>query len=252
MNAFADGRLRAWGGIGVACLLSLAGAGSALADDPSDNFDDAKTLRDWTVLKLNPRADLHSRLDVGKSRRGWLTLVPRASTGWYNEGMGPMLYKEVEGDFLIETRVTTRSRAAANQPPRAHYNSAGLIVRDPASAAGRQNWVVVNVGRQDPDIGTEVKTTVNSRSVLELQRGAQSGQLRLARMGTTVSALRKLDGEDRWTLIKEIERKDLPKRVQVGLMCNGWTGNADLVAEFDYVRFSVPNAAADLTAEPKE
>jgi hypothetical protein len=165
--------------------------------------------------------------------------------------MGPMLYKEVEGDFLIETRVATRSASAAGEAPRAHYNSAGLIVRDPASAAGRQNWVVVNVGRQDPQTGTEVKTTVNSRSHLELQPGGHTGQLRLARIGGTVYGLRKLDGESKWTLIKSFERKDLPARVQVGLMCNGWTNESDLVAEFDYVRFSVPKSAAELTAEGK-
>jgi hypothetical protein len=194
-------------------------------------------------------ADLHQKLDIGESRKGWLTLVPKANQGWYNEGMAPMLYKEIEGDFMMETRVVTRG---ANGAPTAHYNSAGLIVRDPASGERKQNWVVVNVGRQDPNTGTEVKTTVNSVSRLELQRGEHTGQLRMARIGTTVYALKKLNGETRWTLLREIDRKDLPNRVQIGLMCNGWTERADLTAEFDYFRVSVPKAVADLTADAKK
>jgi hypothetical protein len=231
------------------CALALASTTSA--QDLNDDFDDAKALKNWTVFKPG-REDLHQKLDIGDSRKGWLTLVPKRNQGWYNEGVAPMLHKEIEGDFLIETSVVTRKSGAPDRAPTAHYNSAGLIVRDPASAGQRQNWVVVNVGRQDPDTGTEVKTTVNSRSVLELQRGGHSGQLRLGRIGATVYALRKLDNEDRWTLLREIERRDLPKRVQIGLMCNGWTEGSDLVAEFDYFRVSVPKGAADLTATAKK
>jgi hypothetical protein len=220
---------------------------SEAADDTNDEFDDAKSLKGWTVFKPGNQ-DLYQKLDIGKSRKGWLTLAPKANQGWYNDGVAPMLYKEVEGDFLIETCVATRRSGAPNDPPAAHYNSAGLIVRDPASAGQRQNWVVVNVGRQDPNTGTEVKTTVNSRSVLELQRGDHTGHLRLARIGTTIYALRKLSSEDKWTLLREIDRRDLPNRVQVGLMCNGWTTQSDLVAEFDYFRMSVPKDKDALTA----
>jgi hypothetical protein len=237
-------------GYALAIVCGLAGASGAFAQHVSDEFDDAKSLKGWSVFRPGNR-DPHAKLDVGASRKGWLTLAPRPGQAWYNEGVAPMLSKTVEGDFLIETSVVTRKPGSPNEPPAAHYNSAGLIVRDPASAGQRQNWVVVNVGRQDPHTGTEVKTTVNSRSVLELQRGEHTGQLRLARIGTTVYALRKLSGEDKWTMLKELDRRDLPKRVQVGLMCNGWTNQADLVAEFDYFRLSVPKGKDDLTGAGK-
>lgn len=232
--------------VAVAALVPLAFA----ADPPSlgDEFDDAATLKNWTVLKSG-RDALQTKLDIGRTQKGWLALTPRANTGWYNDGVGPLLSKEIEGDFLIETRVVTRRTGAPDEAPRATYNSGGLIVRDPASAGRNQNWVVVNVGRQDPDTGTEVKSTVNSESKLELQRGAHTGRLRLARIGTTVYALKRLDGEDRWTQLKELERRDLPARVQIGLMANGWGAGADVNVEYDYFRVSVPKAAADLTAD---
>jgi hypothetical protein len=222
------------------------------AEDLSDTFDDPKTLKNWKILEVQGRKmDLYEKIDIGQSRKGWLTIVPRRSRGWYQETMGPMVYKEVEGDFLIETRVMTRSRSAKDQAPQATYNSGGLIVRNPASGPRQQNWVVVNVGKQDPNTGTEVKTTVNSASQLELQEGTHSGDLRLARIGTTIYCLSKLEGKTEWTLIKEFNRRDLPKRVQVGLMANAWGDAGDAIAEYDYVRFSVPKQQSDLTGDSK-
>ena len=235
--------------VATACVTLLVSSSPSHADDLSDDFDEKSSLQQWTVLKSSSNENLHQDLSLGSSREGWLTIRPRANHAWYNDGMGPMLYKMVEGDFMVETNVVTHRPGSRNQAPNAHYNSAGLIVRDPASSYGQQNWVVVNVGRQDPFTGSEIKTTVNSRSHLELQPGNHSGKVRLARIGSTIYGLRKLNGESEWTLIRTFDRNDLPSRVQVGLMCNGWTGNADLVAEYDYVRFSVPESADDLTKD---
>lgn len=235
----------------LAAVFGLACGGASSAQDLNDEFDDAKTLKGWTVFKPG-NVEPYQKLDIGAVRKGWLTLVPKANQGWYNEGTAPALFKQIEGDFLLETCVVTRKAGAPDEAPGASYNSAGLIVRDPASGPRRQNWVVVNVGHQDPDLGTEVKTTVNSVSQLEKRRGEHTGHLRLARVGTTVYALSKLNGEDKWTLLKELERRDLPKRVQIGLMCNGWTPQSDLHAEFDYFRVTVPKTKDDLTADAKK
>lgn len=106
----------------------------------------------------------------------------------------------------------------------------------------------MNVGNQSNFTGSEGKTTVNSKSHLELQRGSHNGKLRLARIGTKIYALRMLEGEKEWTLIREVDRADLPKRVQVGPMANGWSRQADLIAHFDYVRLTVPRSLKELTS----
>lgn len=232
--------------VSALCVL-LAAAAPSLAEPFEDRFDDPATPLQWAVLGGDNGP--HESIDVGRTRDGWLTVRPRPNHAWYNEGMGPMLHRAVAGDFLVETRVQTHSANNPGTPPSAHYNSAGLIVRDPASTQGRQNWVVTNVGRQDPHTGTEVKTTTDSRSVLELQPGPAEARLRLARLGDTIYALRRFPDDDAWTLIRTYDRPDLPDTVQVGLMCNGWTGDADLVAQYDYVRINQPTSVDDLTAE---
>lgn len=218
--------------------------------DFDDDFSSAARLEEWSIRdKVEGGSQTFETIDVGKLRKGWLTIVPRSTNGWYRDSMGPMLFKLVEGDFLVETSVAAHSRNEPSRPPGAQYNSAGLIVRDPASRRGSQNWVVVNVGNQKRFVGSESKTTVDSESVLELKPGASKGRLRLARIGPTIYCLRRLDGESEWTLLKQYDRPDLPQRAQVGVMCNGWTQNADIVAEFDYVRLTVPTSEADLRSD---
>jgi len=214
-----------------------------------DDFDDPTTLEHWDVLRLPDGTDPHDQLDIDNTRPGWLTVLPAPDHAWYNDGMGPALTRTVTGDFLIETRVQTHSRNNPDAAPDAQYNSAGLIVRDPASARGSQNWLVVNVGRQAPATGTEVKTTTNSRSVLQLHEGRAHATLRLARIGSTIYALRRYPDDDAWTLIRTFARPDLPPTVQVGRMANGWTPHADLTAQYDYARISTPDSPDELTAE---
>lgn len=221
------------------------------AGEPSelnDEFNNIESLDNWKVRdSVEGGAKTYESIEIGEGRDGWLTIVPKAENFWYQDHMGPMLYKEISGDFLVETRVATRSRNAAGEPPKARYNSAGLIVRDGNSKQGSQNWVVVNTGFQAKFAGSEAKNTVNSKSHLELQPGSHNGRVRMARIGSMIYCLRMLEGETKWTLIRQIDRPDLPKSVQVGPMCNGWSNAADLVAEFDYVRFEVPQDESQLT-----
>ena len=75
----------------LAVVSSLACGSVSFAQDLNDEFEDAKALKNWTVFKPG-NADLYQKLDIGESRQGWLTLVPKANQGWYNEGTAPMLY----------------------------------------------------------------------------------------------------------------------------------------------------------------
>lgn len=213
----------------------------------SDEFGSAETLSGWTDLHRSlGLAAPYSKLDVGTTREGRLSIVPRPGA-WYRDGMGPLLYKSITGDFIATVYATARSRRQPDQAPAAAFNAAGLIARDPASQQGRQNWVVINVGRQQSFLGTEVKTTVNSNSQLFLEEGPAEGEVRMVRLGADFHLLRRLRGEDSWRRLRVFRRPDLPATLQVGLMCNGWTNNPDLLADYDWVRFARPAGADDVT-----
>lgn len=243
-------------GLAGACASSSPGAHPAPSgppargDDPllSDEFNDPATLSRWSNLEdLEGSSHSYSVLDIAGTTPGRLTIVPDRSV-WYNDSTATFLFKMVSGDFVAQTSVNTRSVSDPTRPPSAQFNSAGFVVRDPASRGGAQNWLMYDVGFQDTQVGTEGKTTVNSQSNYELISGARSGLLAICRIGQTIHMFRKLDGEANWSETEHYERPDLPSALQVGLIANGYSG-PDLRAEFDYVRFSVPQSVADCTRE---
>ncbi len=232
----------------------------AAGSDPglSDEFNDASTMSQWRRWdQVAGREALHDVLDISTTNDGMLTLQPRTS-GWYDHFEGPLLYKMVQGDFLAETFVAATSRTTPGAIPSEQFNSAGMLVRDPTHGRGHDNWVMVNTGRQRGDlIASEGKTTVDSRSDLQLFDGANRGRLRLCRVGTAVVVARQLEGETEFTVTNRFDRPDLPAQVQVGLVANGWNTSdpepdlsrtPDLEATFDYIRFSVPASETDCIA----
>jgi hypothetical protein len=216
---------------------------------PSDEFDDPATLSCWTELDvLQGDPSQYTLLDIGATAPGYLSVEPTHTLGWYMGQDAVFLFKELSGNFVVETHVTTSDRAAPAQPPSQPFNSAGLLVRDPASGPGAENWLMYNVGFQQQFVGTEGKTTVNSQSVLTLNPGANAGRLRICRVGSDVHMLKWLDDENDWTLEHSFVRDDLPATLQVGMMADGYTNPPDLHARFDWVRFgTVPGGFADCT-----
>ncbi len=223
----------------------------------SDEFDDAATLPDWTRRHEAEGTEAgYSTLDIDTSTAGHLTFVPTTG-GWFGDFIGALLFKEVSGNFMVETSVAAVNQDGSGGPPTMGYNSAGVLVRDPASVPGAQNWVVHNVGFQDTIIATEGKTTTNSASILELIEGSNSGRLRICRIGEALILTRRLDDEASFTETHRFTRS-FPDTVQVGLTVNGWnsTGSApnfdrepDLRAEFDYIRFWEIDTEAECLAD---
>ena len=237
----------------VVCLLAFLPAlilfavvSADFSPTHSDEFEDAATLSNWTALGSN--ATTASTIDIDTSEDGKLVIVPTVlnHNGWYNSSIGPYLYKEVTGDFIVTSHIIAGNVADHNAPPTGTYNSAGFIVRDPASTTPQmQNWIMYNLGAQVYDneaehsLATEAKTTINSTSVLTLRPTASAtsnaGQLTLCRSGSTFYAFKWMDDEAGWLLEETLVRPDLPATLQVGTVVNGWT-NATLRAQFDYVR----------------
>lgn len=230
-----------------------AGPGGSTGDGPdapvdelSDEFDDPSTLARWSVREEveggTPATERIAIVD------GVLEMVPSAG-GWFGDWVGAMLFKTIEGDFMMETHVTAASRSDPTAAPLLPFNSGGLIARDPASAPGQQSWITHNVGYQSSSVATEGKTTIDSQSILYLVDGIHHGRLRMCRFGDSFVLARWLDDESAWMQTQRFERPDLPDVLQVGMMANGWnsTGSQpdtrrtpDVHVSFDYVRFSRP------------
>lgn len=251
----------------------------------SDDFGDPTSLARWTIR--NP--DLATKLDVHTTTPGNLTVVPAAVTNnaWYSDFQAPFVFKPVTGNFVVETSVRVASTFAPANPavaPTGAFNSAGVVVRDPASPSrtisGQQSWIMYNIGWQLDSFAREAKTTRRggsspSLSTLYLNKtpaGVFSARLRICRIGSSFRLYHLHPTETTWTEERVISttqemgngagvatpgvdathlsftRTDLPSTLQVGLIANAWGAPAQTRGQFDYIHLGAVSTVADCTA----
>ncbi|HNN93180.1 MAG TPA: hypothetical protein PKI03_12960 [Pseudomonadota bacterium] len=248
--------------------------GSSLAA-LSDEFS-ASSLSGWSDLFPS----LHSTLSLTQVT-GQLSLAPVAvdQTHWYSDQHGPMIYKAVTGNFVVETQLRVGRQSDMAQAPRGQFSAGGFVVRDPQSVApGSERWVMYNIGYQSGTVAREAKSTrvgspaslstlylINSNSVL-------SGRLRVCRLGSMFHFFHQLTGEAGFVEeaygsgtapmgngageatpgvvvggVIRFDRPDLPATLQVGLIAGNWASPYETRAEFDYARFASATSLADCT-----
>jgi hypothetical protein len=200
-----------------------------------DSFDGASLDPSWTVL--------HPELATISVSGGALRLTPTASGApgiWYNSGEGPLVHKDVTGDFDVFVSITTRDPANAANPPPPEYRLAGILARDPASTPASENTVHVALGAGASGQGTcyEYKSTDNSISTwLATPTASATAQLRLVRSGTMIEMHWRALSTDAWTMIYSVNRPDLPATLQVGPMIYAVDAPPSIEALFDEIVF---------------
>ncbi len=228
----------------------------------SDEFSDSSTLSNWKRVYQTEgtQADQLEKIDISKSRRGWLTLVPYSSS-WYQDWRGVLMYKAAQGDFVVSTRIRASSRRGSGAP-KSLYSLAGIMIRTPRNitpanwSPGKENYIFLSYGTANKpgQYQYEVKTTLNSDSQLEITNTAgDTAEIRVARIGDVFILLNKVNG--RWSVHRRYHRSDMPDELQVGLtVYTDWnsverlsppqhnttvirSGSPDLIAEVDYMRF---------------
>lgn len=228
----------------------------------STDFETAHALSPW--IEHRPEG-FTRKWKEPRIENGHLVLEP-LSSGWFEDNQAGHLYRRVEEDFVVTTRLEVRG--TKSDFPETTFSLAGLFVRAPrtVSAAswhpGQENWLFFSVGTAAPagQPQYEVKTTTHSLSTLKIFR-AQKGYvtLRLARQGELFTLLAKPEGQS-WSIIDQMIRPDLPKVLNVGLTAYADYGsvqptypnyqlyntkgapknNADLIARVDWIKFRRP------------
>ena len=213
----------------IACL-SLLAAGPIAAqsvDDLtglSDEFNDG-ALTGWTRFdETFGWPDKLKALDVGETTPGALHIEPYHSA-WVRDLNAPFLFREVTGDFDVRARV--RVRGHAGDIPGGTWSLGGLMARVPARTTAErwapraENWhfITTGVGHVAGEPMTETKSTFNSYSSLKL-RPFPTGwvELRLVRVGMSLIALARPEGETRWQVRDRFYRMENTSRSAPGLV----------------------------------
>jgi len=218
---------------------SLAFAAAAASAAPglralSDEFDGTAPAG-WSTLAGDDFGDgTAHRVSVAN---GALTLVPVRSW-WVDDKEALYLWKQVTGDFVATMRV--RVTGTQTDDPQANWSLSGILVRDPRSTHGNENWVAFRTGVVNDSRVYERKTTLRSHSILVLG-SSPSGwvDLRVARVGTRFLLLKR-NAAGRFVLHWSYNRPDLPRTLQVGI--DAFSGDesphADFVSTVDWFRFA--------------
>lgn len=237
----------------------------------SDNFDNPATLNQWLrIFQVeNAGANQVARVDINTTRKGWLTVIPHASS-WFKDYRGILFFKLVTGNVVVTMHVAASNRQG-NGPPRSLYSLAGIMIRSPRTETpitpqtwrpGHENYIFLSAGsaRQPGTYQYEVKTTINSDSRLAVS-AAPSGivTFRAVRLGASIVLLRKAPGQG-WIVHQRYRRDDFPDTLQIGLTTyTDWNsvqrltprdhntrviqgGNPDLLAQVDYIHYKTPPA----------
>ena len=246
----------------MAAALSTPALGDDLTSLSTD-FDSADALKSWSE---HLPEGFTRKWQEPKIEDGQLVLEP-ISGGWFEDLHGGHLYKRVDGDFIVTTRINVSGTEA--DLPQTLFSLAGLFVRAPRNvsaaswAPGRENWLFFSIGTSAPagDPQFEIKTTTNSLSTLKIFPSPTGWiELRIARHGELFTLLHKAEGAEEWTIIDQMIRPDLPQVLNVGLTAYAdWgsvadvypdmmrvnkegapTNNADLIARIDRITFRRP------------
>ena len=241
----------------------------------SDEFDDPATLGDWSRINQTEgwNADQLETWDVDGTQPGRMTLIPH-TTVWYQDYRGPLVYKEITGDFVVSTEVHISDRDdvggsdADDVPNDAQYSLAGLMVRTPRAISSPADWsagsmlddgtnngenfVFLSLGHGvDGQFSLEVKSTRNSDSQLTLTPvGVDTAEIQIARVGDALFELYRLPGED-WVLHRRYLRDDMPDTVQVGMVAyTDWAKASDFTPFEQNSTVLEPGVADPTPAEP--
>ena len=237
----------------------------------SDEFEDPATLSDWSrVYQVEGWGfDQLESADIGTTEPGALSLMPYASS-WFEEWRGVLMFKLLTGDFIATTHVRVSNRADTG-PPSSQYSLGGIMVRAPRAITPAtwtpdgEDYVFHSMGAADTPgtWQTEVKTTDDSDSVLQIAAGGPEATLRSVRIGPHMILLLRWPGQE-WQIHRRYRRDDFPATLQVGFTTyTDWPtcqaagvqthnttllagGNPDLIARFDYMRFHEPVVPAAL------
>ncbi|MCE9596137.1 MAG: hypothetical protein K8S98_18260 [Planctomycetes bacterium] len=182
----------------------------------SDDFEGAQIASAW--LYDNPS------LAQFAQGGGALSITPTASgltSIWFDDSEGPLIYKQVTGDFTVRATLHARDTVAPNAPPPQPYRLGGLLVRNPNGSSGDLDWVHVAIGGGDASvpIAVEDKTTVDSSSDFVLHPLLTAdAEVRIRRRGVDFELHWRPIGTTTWTALRVHHRPDLPATVDVGLM----------------------------------
>ena len=197
-----------------------------------------KSVEGWQYINRN--------LFVSYEKNDTITLIPIMRSLWEDDEAAGMLYKEIEGDFIAETRIDMVKSSDSDQMPDRGFQQGGIIVRSVNEE--KQNYVLLSVGtggNPNPKLFFKRTTDNRTRTVVN-KNDNMSGWLKIEKAGNRIVAFFKVDNDADFKKVGEYKLEWLNGKVQLGLTVfaafsgDGPKMKPDMKANFSQVKITKP------------
>ena len=195
-----------------------------------------KDVNDWQYMNRN--------LFVSYQKEDTITMIPTMKCWWEDDKTGGMLFKEMNGDFIFETKVSISKSNSAEMPDKG-FQQAGIIIRKKDDE--KENYVFLSIGtggNPTPKVSFK-KTTDNKSKTFAEKTNDMNGWLRLEKKGNKLIALYKVKANNEYKKIGEFANEWLNAQFQIGLAAYaGFPGDGpkikpDMKAEFTQLKIEL-------------
>ena len=192
-----------------------------------------KAVNDWQYMSRN--------LFVTYQNEDTITMIPLMKCWWEDEKSGGMLFKEMKGDFSIETKINITKGNTAEMPDKG-FQQAGIIIRKKEDQ--KENYTFLSIGtggNPTPKISFKKTTESKSKTFAEKMENMH-GWLRLEKKGNKIVAFHKSEINNEYKKIGEFANDWLNSAIQIGLaVYAGFPGDGpkmkpDMKAEFTQLK----------------
>ena len=206
---------------------------SANVDLPAET-----SVEGWQYINRN--------LFVSYKTNDTITLIPIMRSLWEDDETAGMLYKEIEGDFIAETRINLVKSSDGDHMPDRGFQQGGIIVR--SIGEEKQNYVLLSVGtggNSNPKLFFKRTTDNKSRTVVN-KNDNMSGWLRIEKTGNKIVAFFKTNNGSDFKKVGEYKLEWLHGKLQLGLTVfatfsgDGPKMKPDMKANFSQLKISKP------------
>jgi hypothetical protein len=169
----------------------------------------AAAINDWQYLNRN--------LFVSYKRNDTITLIPVMKCIWEDEETGGMLYREMDSNFIVESRISMVKNSDVSELPDRGFQQGGILIRSVNNA--KENYVLLSVGTGgNPNPKLFFKRTINdtSKTVMD-KRETMQGWMRIEKAGKKITAFYKEDNSKEYAKVGEYNLEWLSGKVQLGL-----------------------------------
>ena len=198
-----------WGGNGIISPTQEVKNIIATISKNNNDLPATATIANWQYLNKN--------LFVSYKRNDTITLVPVMKCIWEDEETGGMLYREMDSNFIVESRIDLVKNSDNTELPDRGFQQAGIIIRSVNNS--KENYVLLSVGTGgNPNPKLFFKRTINntSKTVMD-KRESMQGWMKVEKAGKKITAFYKEDNSIEYKKVGEYNLEWLNGKVQLGL-----------------------------------